>query len=158
MIAIVTKCAEAAFASAYPGDVPDALSVAAGVAMDWFMSRQLTRASRDNHILAEAFATFVHTWYAYTPELPDEAKGRAQRQAARRFEVFVQRVADRLGNGRPFLDDLVRDDLFSGEDLGQARKQVFAATSGNATDELISTNIEDEDIEPEDEPDFKASE
>jgi hypothetical protein len=120
------------------------------------ISRQLTRASRDNNMLAEAFATFVHIWYAYTPELPDEAKGRAQRQAARRFEVFVQRVAQRLGNGRPFLDDLVRDDLFAGKDLEQARKKVFAVTSGNDTDELIS--IEDEDIEPEDEGNFKASE
>jgi hypothetical protein len=84
------------------------------------ISRQLVRASRDNNMLAEAFGTFVHTWYAYTPELPDEAKASAHRQANRRFEGFVQRVAKRLGNGHSFLDDLVRDDLFADEDLEQA--------------------------------------
>jgi hypothetical protein len=87
------------------------------------ISRQLTRVARDNNMLAEAFATFVHIWYAYTPELPDEAKASAHRQANRRFAVFVQRVAERLGNGRPFLDDLVRDDLFVGEDFEQAGRE-----------------------------------
>jgi hypothetical protein len=87
------------------------------------VSRQLDRMRRDNLVFLEAFATFVHTWYAYTPELPEEAKVSAKRQAARRFEIFIQCVVERLGNGHPFLDDLVKDDLFANlEELEQAAK------------------------------------
>jgi predicted DNA-binding protein len=81
------------------------------------LGRQLERTTRDVRMSAEAFGAFVNIWYAYTPELPDEAKRGAQRQAARRFDAFVRSVALRLGNGRPFLDDLVRDDLFATSDL-----------------------------------------
>lgn len=73
------------------------------------IERQYVRARRDMHILAESFATFVNLWYAYTPELPDEARARARRSAARRYEHFLQLVAERLGRGRPFIDDLASD-------------------------------------------------
>lgn len=73
------------------------------------IERQYVRTRRDLHVLAEAFASFVELWYAYTPELPDEARARARRSAARRYENFLNRVSQRLGGGQPFLDDLARD-------------------------------------------------
>lgn len=73
------------------------------------IERQYVRARRDTHILAESLASFVQLWYAYTPELPEEARARARRSSARRYEHFLQLVAERLGRGRPFLDDLAKD-------------------------------------------------
>jgi predicted DNA-binding protein len=73
------------------------------------IERQYVRSRRDTHILAESFAAFVQLWYAYTPELPEDARDRARRSSARRYEQFLQLVAERLGHGRPFLDDLAKD-------------------------------------------------
>jgi hypothetical protein len=75
------------------------------------IERQYVRSRRDTQILAEAFAAYVQLWYAYTPELPESVRAAVSRSSARRYEKFVQRVSERLGRGRPFLDDLARDDL-----------------------------------------------
>jgi len=85
------------------------------------LERQYARARRDVNVLAEAFAAFVQVWYAYTPELPEEARARVRRSVARRFAQYVQAVTERLGRGKPFLDDLVRDDFTPSEiELSQA--------------------------------------
>lgn len=73
------------------------------------IERQYVQTRRDLHILSEAFAAFVQLWYAYTPELPEEARARARRSSARRYEHFLQLVSERLGRGQPFLDDLAKD-------------------------------------------------
>jgi len=79
------------------------------------LDRQYVRGRRDINMLAEAFAAFVQVWYAYTPELPEEARGRVRQSVSRRYAQYVQAVTERLGRGKPFLDDLARDDFAPSE-------------------------------------------
>ena len=85
-------------------------------------TRQLERLHRDLHMLTEAFAIWVRLWYAYIPEVPDEAKPRAQRESARRYHSFVQTVARRLGHGKSLFDDLGMDPLGDDEELENAAR------------------------------------
>jgi hypothetical protein len=112
------------------------------------IGRRLERTDRDIQMVAETIGAFVHIWYAYTPELPDDAKLGAQRQGNRRFDAFVHSVSLRLGKGQPFLDDLAKDALFTAND--QASQDLQAEPNDLAADELFA--VDDEalvDLQPQ---------
>jgi hypothetical protein len=96
------------------------------------LNRAATRTQRDLDVLAEAFGTFVQIWFAHTPMIPSDAKSGARREAATRYQQFVDHVATKLGRGRQFIDDLVKD-LADVDELDAVRKSPAAELPEEST-------------------------
>lgn len=80
-------------------------------------SRLLGRVSRDQELLAEAFAVFVKLWFAHTPRVPESERDDAQHFASGRYSQYVQHVAKQFAGGDRFVDDLASDLPLSAEDI-----------------------------------------
>jgi hypothetical protein len=87
------------------------------------LGRAVARHHRDLELLSEAFATWVQIWFAYVPDIPDDAKPAARASAGARYRKFVEHVAQVFSRGQRFLDDLPREEIANDAEL-----QELAAT------------------------------
>jgi hypothetical protein len=92
------------------------------------LSRQFGRIERDNLVLAETLATFVHYFLTVTPPVPANQVEAARAKGDLRFDLFVRQVAEALRSGQRILQNAVEDvaeeatGLESGsEHLGEVR-------------------------------------
>ncbi len=82
-------------------------------------SRLLGRVSRDQELLAEAFAVFVKLWFAHTPRVPESEREDAQHFAAGRYLQYVDHVAKQFAGGERFVDDLASDLPLAAEEVSK---------------------------------------
>jgi len=73
------------------------------------LSRQFGRIERDNLVLAETLATFVHYFLTVTPPVPANQVEAARAKGDLRFELFVRQVAEALRSGQRILQNAVED-------------------------------------------------
>ena len=60
------------------------------------LTRQFGRIERDNLVLAETLATFVHYFLTVTPPVPANQVEAARAKGDMRFDLFVRQVAEAL--------------------------------------------------------------
>ena len=73
------------------------------------LSRQFGRIERDNLVLAETLATFVHYFLTVTPPVPANQVEAARAKGDLRFDLFVRQVAEALRSGQRILQNAVED-------------------------------------------------
>ena len=73
------------------------------------LSRQFGRIERDNLVLAETLATFVHYFLTVTPPVPANQVEAARAKGDMRFDLFVRQVAEALRSGQRILQNAVED-------------------------------------------------
>ncbi|KCZ59939.1 hypothetical protein, partial [Hyphomonas atlantica] len=73
------------------------------------LTRQFGRIERDNLVLAETLATFVHYFLTVTPPVPANQVEAARAKGDLRFDLFVRQVAEALRSGQRILQNAVED-------------------------------------------------
>ena len=73
------------------------------------LTRQFGRIERDNLVLAETLATFVHYFLTVTPPVPASQVEGARAKGDLRFDLFVRQVAEALRSGQRILQSAVED-------------------------------------------------
>ena len=73
------------------------------------LTRQFGRIERDNLVLAETLATFVHYFLTVTPPVPANQVEAARAKGDMRFDLFVRQVAEALRSGQRILQKAVED-------------------------------------------------
>ena len=73
------------------------------------LTRQFGRIERDNLVLAETLATFVHYFLTVTPPVPANQVEAARAKGDLRFDLFVRQVAETLRSGQRILQNAVED-------------------------------------------------
>tara|TARA_R110002072_G_scaffold210111_1_gene367708 strand:+ start:178 stop:645 length:468 start_codon:yes stop_codon:yes gene_type:complete len=73
------------------------------------LTRQFGRIERDNLVLAETLATFVHYFLTVTPPVPSNQVEAARAKGDMRFDLFVRQVAEALRSGQRILQNAVED-------------------------------------------------
>mgnify|MGYP003141667010 FL=1 len=73
------------------------------------LTRQFGPIERDNLVLAETLATFVHYFLTVTPPVPANQVEAARAKGDLRFDLFVRQVAGALRSGQRILQNAVED-------------------------------------------------
>ena len=73
------------------------------------LTRQFGRIERDNLVLAETLATFVHYFLTVTPPVPANQVEAARAKGDLRFDLFARQVAEALRSGQRILQNAVED-------------------------------------------------
>ena len=73
------------------------------------LTRQFGRIERDNLVLAETLATFVHYFLTVTPPVPANQVEAARAKGDMRFDLFVSQIAEALRSGQRILQNAVED-------------------------------------------------
>ncbi len=73
------------------------------------LTRQFGWIERDNLVLAETLATFVHYFLTVTPPVPANQVEAARAKGDLRFDLFVRQVAEALRSGQRILQNAVED-------------------------------------------------
>ncbi|HRX75764.1 MAG TPA: CopG family transcriptional regulator, partial [Hyphomonas sp.] len=73
------------------------------------LTRQFGRIERDNLVLTETLATFVHYFLTVTPPVPANQVEAARAKGDLRFDLFVRQVAEALRSGQRILQNAVED-------------------------------------------------
>tara|TARA_R110001606_G_scaffold353734_4_gene504398 strand:- start:269 stop:736 length:468 start_codon:yes stop_codon:yes gene_type:complete len=73
------------------------------------LTRQFGRIERDNLVLAETLATFVHYFLTVTPPMPANQVEAARAKGDLRFDLFIRQVAEALRSGQRILQNAVED-------------------------------------------------
>jgi len=73
------------------------------------LTRQFGRIERDNLVLAETLATFVHYFLTVTPPVPANQVDAARAKGDMRFDLFVRQVAEALRSGQRILQNAVEE-------------------------------------------------
>jgi hypothetical protein len=73
------------------------------------LTRQFGRIERDNLVLAETLATFVHYFLTVTPPVPANQVEAARAKGDLRFDLFIRQVAEALRSGQRILQNAVED-------------------------------------------------
>lgn len=73
------------------------------------LTRQFGRIERDNLVLAETLATFVHYFLTVTPPVPSNQLDAARAKGELRFDLFIRQVAEALRSGQRSLQTAVDD-------------------------------------------------
>ena len=81
------------------------------------LTRQFGRIERDNLVLAETLATFVHYFLTVTPPVPANQVEAARAKGDMRFDLFVRQVAEALRSGQRILQNAVEDVTAEGASL-----------------------------------------
>lgn len=89
------------------------------------LQRELRQIKRDTELLLETLSMFVKVFLANTHEIPAEHKDAAKRNAMLRYTRFIEAIADRIGSGKLFIDDLPRDLLLQDQDFERATEEVL---------------------------------
>lgn len=100
---------EAAVASFLSPDGPERLEAAFARRLDR-ISRQLDKLDYHVEVGNEAFALYLRRWLAATPAPISEASAAERADAEKRFDYFVEALAQRLETGRRLSDGLLRFD------------------------------------------------
>ncbi|SDG96410.1 CopG family transcriptional regulator [Pelagibacterium luteolum] len=100
--------AEAAIASFLSPDGEQRREAAFAKRLDR-IDRRLDRVERDTAISVEAFALFMRSWIAATPQSPDAAQPAIRAQAAARYDRFIETLGHRLASGRTLRSEVVED-------------------------------------------------
>lgn len=85
--------------------------------------RALERLQRDLDIQMEAFAVFTQIWFSHMPQLADEQKAAARHQGENRYKQYLDHVSKQFSSGHRFLDDLVKDEPATQEELAKLVEQ-----------------------------------
>lgn len=99
---------DAAVASFLSPDGADRREAAVTRRMDR-MSRQLDRLERDQTVTIEALGLFVRAWFTATPALAESARSAANDRGRERYESFLQKLSERVQQGRSLAKEVVSD-------------------------------------------------
>lgn len=80
------------------------------------IDRRIARLERDTAITNEAFALFMRSWLAATPQSPDATQPAVRAQAAKRYDQFLETLGRRLASGRTLRNEI-------GDDANAAKRQ-----------------------------------
>jgi hypothetical protein len=72
---------------------------------------------RSQEIEIEAFAIFVRMRLSTTPEIPDHQKSAAVAQAHERYDRFLKRLAEKIGDSKSLLSELPAGVVLKMEDF-----------------------------------------
>lgn len=82
------------------------------------IDRRLGRLERDIAIANEAFALYMRSWLAATPQSPDAAQPTIRAQAAIRYDKFLETLGRRLASGKTLSAEISDDTLATEPDEG----------------------------------------
>lgn len=130
----ITDAALAAFLSPERDDQRDAAIIRR---LDR-LSRQMDRFERDQTIVSESLALFVHYYLTITPPLPEAEQDAARPLGKERFEFFVAQLGRRLAGGKTMIRDVLEeiapseDDFFTEAEIDalRAAKQSPSSNGG----------------------------
>ena len=91
------------------------------------LGRAWNRTQRDLELFMEGFAVYVKLWFAHTPNIPDNAKDFARREAESRFAEFQEYLVEQFQGGRRFVDDLPREVIADEAELSKMASEASAA-------------------------------
>ena len=107
-------------------------------------SRALERLERDVDLQSQAFGLFLRIWFAHTPRIPRDARGAAQASGEGRYRTFLDRLAELMGRGRRFVDDLPQERVADDGELHEIVEAASgAAPSGGDTPPRTPTGSSD---------------
>lgn len=109
--------AEAAIASFLSPDADQRREAAFTKRLDT-IDRRIGRLERDVAIINEAFALFMRSWLAATPQSPDAAQPAMRAQAGKRYDQFIEALGRRLASGKALHDEIAEDIAASLEEAG----------------------------------------
>lgn len=72
--------------------------------------RRVSRVQREIELLNEFVTVWARMWFAYTPQLPDDARHAAQQSAAKRYTDLLDFLNKRLSGPRRFTSDILGPD------------------------------------------------
>ncbi len=75
------------------------------------LARTQERHQRDLKLLSEAFAVFVHIWFAQAPQIPESEKSAAKRTAHSRYVQFVEFVGSQFAAGARLVGDVIKEEI-----------------------------------------------
>jgi len=84
--------------------------------------RRIDKVRGDVEILSEFVSLWARLWFAYTPQIPDEQKSAAQKNATARYQQFLGYVEKRLRGTQRLATDLLGEEPFSDTPVGDAPK------------------------------------
>ena len=95
---------------------------------DAFIARRLTQMDnrlrvfeREIEVIAESLALFLRMWLVNSPEVPQDQRETALREANDRYERFVNSLIARVSSGQTILTELPREVMLRASDfLGKA--------------------------------------
>jgi hypothetical protein len=96
------------------------------------LSRGVERLERDQEIQHQAFALFVRLWLAHTPRIPGDARGAAIASAEARYRKYLDRLAENLGGGKRFVDDLPQEKIADDDELAAISRHAAEETAAGA--------------------------
>lgn len=103
-----TDVVEAALASLLTPDREERIEAVMGRRLDR-LGRQLDRIEWALDLSNEAFAMFVRSWFANSPQLPDTALRAAQASSKKRWAAFIDALSRRMELGPKLQDELSRE-------------------------------------------------
>jgi hypothetical protein len=75
--------------------------------------RRIDKVRADLEILSEFVSLWARLWFAHTPQIPEEQKPLAQKNAAARYQQFLGYVEKRLRGAARLATDLLGDEPFA---------------------------------------------
>ena len=72
---------------------------------------------REIEILAEWHGLYLHMWFATHPEIPEDQRDAALRQAQQRYDRFITSLGKRIGSGESIMGELPREVVVKKEDF-----------------------------------------
>ena len=106
------------------------------------LSRQLDRLERDQTIVSESLALFLHYYLTITPPLPEAEQDAAHPLGKERFEFFVAQLGRCLAGGKSMIRDVLEEvapseaDFFTEAEIDALRAAKAASSpNGGARDD-----------------------
>jgi hypothetical protein len=96
------------------------------------IERSLERIHRTASVALETMGLYVQYWFAHTPQVPDDAKSAAKRQAALRYAQFKEVLEDVLSSGRLLVHDLVHEPIADEAELAAGAASTASASAVHA--------------------------
>lgn len=84
---------------------------------------ELKYLKQDIALLTETLSMFIRVYLSSTPEVPDEHKSAASRSGNVRYKKLVEAVANRLSQGKLFIDELPKETFLTEEDFIKASEK-----------------------------------
>ena len=92
------------------------------------LSRQLDKLERDQNILIETLALYVHYFLTVSTPVPEAHQEAARAQGRARFEQFIEQLSRHLLRGRSLVKDVVEEIQPDQSQLFGQQQNVRAAT------------------------------
>lgn len=80
-------------------------------------SKEMKYLKRDIELLTETLSMYIKVYLANTPEIPEAHKAAASRSGQLRYKKLIEAVANRISQGKLFMEELPKELMLTEEDF-----------------------------------------